>query len=185
MTRQGPSLKFWSSARVLAFAAIFALISSRASAEARHVMGPVFSTLIIAIALIGTITFAYSGATHAADQKSTHALDQQARTMKIRINLGDTIVMATLEDNEVSRDFFSLLPLSLTLRDYVATEKISELPRRLDTKGAPPGVDPSVGDIAYYAPWGNLAVFYKDAGYMLDTRAALLNWEGSIPTSNR
>ncbi len=25
--------------------------------------------------------------------------------------------------------------------------------------------DPSVGDIAYYAPWGNLAIFYKDFGY--------------------
>jgi hypothetical protein len=22
-----------------------------------------------------------------------------------------------------------------------------------------------VGDIAYYAPWGNLAIFYKDFGY--------------------
>ena len=26
-------------------------------------------------------------------------------------------------------------------------------------------MDPSVGDIAYYAPWGNLAIFYKDFGY--------------------
>ena len=85
--------------------------------------------------------------------------------MKIRLNLGDTIVTATLENSATSRDFFSLLPLSLTLRDYAATEKISELPRRLDTNGAPPGVDPTVGDIAYYAPWGNLAVFYKDSGY--------------------
>jgi hypothetical protein len=30
---------------------------------------------------------------------------------------------------------------------------------------APAGVDPARGDIAYYAPWGNLAIFYKDAGY--------------------
>ena len=22
-----------------------------------------------------------------------------------------------------------------------------------------------MGDITYYAPWGNLAIFYKDAGY--------------------
>jgi hypothetical protein len=29
----------------------------------------------------------------------------------------------------------------------------------------PPGSDPSIGDITYYAPWGNLAVFYKDFGY--------------------
>lgn len=86
-------------------------------------------------------------------------------TMKIRINVGDTAITATLDDNATTRDFLSLLPLSLTLTDYAATEKISDLPRRLSTKGAPPGTDPAVGDIAYYAPWGNLAVFYQDFGY--------------------
>jgi hypothetical protein len=28
-----------------------------------------------------------------------------------------------------------------------------------------PTFDPSIGDIAYYAPWGNLAIFHKDFGY--------------------
>ena len=27
------------------------------------------------------------------------------------------------------------------------------------------GVDPGVGDITYYAPWSNLAIFYRDFGY--------------------
>jgi hypothetical protein len=55
--------------------------------------------------------------------------------------------------------------LTLTLKDYAAAEKISDLPRRLSTKGAPAGIEPSIGDIAYYSPWGNLAIFYKDADY--------------------
>ena len=33
------------------------------------------------------------------------------------------------------------------------------------TEGAPAGTAASVGDIAYYAPWGNLAIYYKDAPY--------------------
>ncbi len=73
--------------------------------------------------------------------------------------------MATLEDTEAARDFAALLPLKLTLEDYNSTEKIADLPRKLSTDGAPAGVDPDVGDIAYYAPWGNLAVFYRDFGY--------------------
>jgi glucose/arabinose dehydrogenase len=89
----------------------------------------------------------------------------QESTMKIRIDIEGTPIMATLGDNETARDFASLLPLTLTLTDYAATEKISDLPRRLSTAGAPRGVDPSIGDIAYYAPWGNLAVFYRDFGY--------------------
>ena len=85
--------------------------------------------------------------------------------MKIRLDVDGTLIAATLDDNATARDFASLLPLALTLEDYAATEKISDLPRRLSTEGSPPGSDPDVGDIAYYAPWGNLAVFYRDFGY--------------------
>src|ERR671917_381132 len=85
--------------------------------------------------------------------------------MRIRIDIDGTVITATLEDSATARDFASLFPLTLTLRDYTATEKISDLPRRLSTQGAPLGFDPSIGDIAYYAPWGNLAIFCRDFGY--------------------
>ena len=86
--------------------------------------------------------------------------------MKIRFTIdGNELATATLRDNATARDFLALLPVTLTLEDYAATEKISYLPRKLSTDGAPAGSDPAVGDIAYYAPWGNLAIFYNDAGY--------------------
>lgn len=85
--------------------------------------------------------------------------------MKIRISIDGALVTATLADNATARDFASLLPLQLTLTDYASTEKIGDLPRRLSTDGAPPGVKPSVGDVTYYAPWGNLAIFYEDFGF--------------------
>jgi hypothetical protein len=85
--------------------------------------------------------------------------------MKIRMDIEGAVITATLDDNPTSRDFVSLLPLTLTLQDYAATEKISDPPRKLSTAGAPAGSDPSIGDISYYAPWGNLALFYRDSGY--------------------
>lgn len=85
--------------------------------------------------------------------------------MKIRMELKGRAITATLVDSETSRDFALLLPLTLTLRDYASTEKVSDLPRKLSTTGAPEGIDPEIGDITYYAPWGNLAIFYKDFGY--------------------
>jgi hypothetical protein len=91
--------------------------------------------------------------------------EAQGNRMKIRLNVGDTVLTATLIDSVTSRDFVSLLPITLTLKDYAGTEKISDLPKRLSTENAPSGSDPSVGDITYYAPWGNLAIFYKDFGY--------------------
>lgn len=83
----------------------------------------------------------------------------------IHIYLGNQTVVVQLEDSASARDFAALLPLTLTLEDYAATEKISMLARKLVTTGAPAGIDPEVGDFAYYAPWGNLAIFHKDFRY--------------------
>lgn len=108
--------------------------------------------------------------------------------MKIRIAIDDTFVTATLDSTEAARDFASLLPLAVTLEEYNSTEKIANLPRKLSTKGAPRGMDPDVGDIAYYAPWGNLALFYRDFGYSaglvklgsLDAGVEILRLPGSL-----
>lgn len=70
-----------------------------------------------------------------------------------------------LDDNKSSRDFAAMLPLEATLEDYASTEKISYLPRKLTSQGAPEGYTPREGDMAYYAPWGNLAIFHKDFTY--------------------
>ena len=85
--------------------------------------------------------------------------------MQIRMKTGAKTLTARLEDSKAARDFAALLPIELTLKDYASTEKIADLPRQLSTEGAPAGVDPEVGDIAYYAPWGNLAIYYRDFGY--------------------
>ncbi len=85
--------------------------------------------------------------------------------MKIRLLVEGASFAATLDEGAAARDFAALLPLALVLEDYEATEKIADLPRRLSTAGAPAGTAPSAGDIAYYSPWGNLALFYKDSGY--------------------
>ena len=108
--------------------------------------------------------------------------------MKIIIKVGDQVITATLIDSKTTQDFISLLPLTLTLEDYAGTEKISDLPKRLSTEGAPSGSDPSVGDITYYAPWGNLAIFYRDFGYAsglvilgkIDSRMEALDVPGPV-----
>jgi hypothetical protein len=85
--------------------------------------------------------------------------------MKIQIRADGQIATATLLDTAAARDFALLLPLSLTLTDYAAIEKISDLPRTLSTEGAPAGEQPAAGDIAYYSPWGNLAIFHQRFRY--------------------
>jgi len=81
--------------------------------------------------------------------------------MKIRLTVGEQVATATLYDNATARDFASLLPLSLTMTDYATIERISDLPRKLSTQGAPEGMAPVAGELTHYAPWGNLAIFIQ------------------------
>jgi hypothetical protein len=143
----------------------------------------------LAIALVGTIALACADANYATGPEAAQGTsDQQVRTMKIRMDVEGTVITATLVDSATSRDFVSLLPLTLILKDYARTEKISDLPRRLSTEGAPPGSDPSIGDITYYSPWGNLAMFYRDFGYStglvklgtIDSGVEVLNRPGAL-----
>jgi hypothetical protein len=87
--------------------------------------------------------------------------------MKIKLTVGEgkDVYTAILNDSKAASDFIELLPLTLTLEDYAGTEKISGLPKRLSTTGSPDGTEAVIGDITYYAPWGNLAIFYRDFGY--------------------
>lgn len=84
-------------------------------------------------------------------------MDQQAR-----VTLDGRPVEATLNNSPAARDFAELLPLTLDLEDFHSTERVADLPRKLDTDPAPEPAAATVGDIAYYAPWGNLALFYQD-----------------------
>ncbi|SFO16245.1 Cyclophilin-like [Cohaesibacter marisflavi] len=80
---------------------------------------------------------------------------------KILITVGAETVTAVLDDTPSGRDFAAMMPLELSLSDYSRTEKVADLPGKLSTDGAPRSYAASIGDITYYAPWGNLAIFYK------------------------
>lgn len=84
--------------------------------------------------------------------------------IKLTVNENEE-VFVSLDDNQASRDFLEMLPLTLTFEDFNSTEKIATLPNELSTEGQPSGYTPEIGDFAYYAPWGNISVFYKDFRY--------------------
>lgn len=147
------------------------------------------AVLVTAMAVSHTAQGANASTASNARAKSQSEMpDQKMSAMKIRMMVNGKAITATLADNPTARDFFSLLPMTLALDDYAATEKISYLPRKLARDGAPAGIDPSAGDIAYYAPWGNLAIFYRDFRYSegliklgrIDSGAQALNVSGSI-----
>lgn len=82
--------------------------------------------------------------------------------LSLKMTVGGQTITATMEDNAAARDLMSRLPLEVTLTDYNRTEKIFYPDPALDIEGVTRGCAPVPGDITIYAPWGNVAIFYKE-----------------------
>jgi hypothetical protein len=142
-------------------------------------------TTVVSLAFGADMSPTVSPALRMATEKSRQT---KVKIMKILITVEGRPIRATLAENTTARDFAALLPLTVILEDYSRTEKIYYLSKKLSTAGAPSGIDPAVGDITYYSPWGNLAIFYKDFGYSsgliklgrIESGGESLNVSGSV-----
>ncbi|MET7465685.1 cyclophilin-like fold protein [Nonomuraea sp. NPDC005501] len=83
--------------------------------------------------------------------------------MRIRLTAGEIVLTATLDDNATARDFASLLPLTLQMDDLLTREKYGHLPRSL-TAGGKPQFGYESGNIAYWSPGPDIALFYAHDG---------------------
>jgi hypothetical protein len=116
-------------------------------------------------ALLTLVACAFVPNVNADVRSKEAAVSKMQKGYKIQIELDGVVIFATLDDSPTVRDFITRLPLIVALKDYASTEKIGYLPDKLTTQNAPPGSTPVVGDISYYAPWGNLAIYYKNFAY--------------------
>jgi hypothetical protein len=101
-----------------------------------------------------------------ATPESTSSVEQSDggnTNMRIRFRIGDAEATATLRDNESARDFASLLPLTVDMRDLFGSEKPGPLPRAL-AEGGEHQFTYQVGDVAYWPPAHDIALFYADDG---------------------
>ena len=92
------------------------------------------------------------------------APSQDETSMKIRIEFNGASMTATLDDNPSARDFASMLPLDLTTTITRPMRKSLTCRKLTEEDGGPFGNE-APGDLAYYAPWGNLAFFYGSYRY--------------------
>lgn len=84
---------------------------------------------------------------------------------KVFLKFNGKKLAVRLNDSATARDFVSMLPMTIEFKDYKNAEKIAYPGRKLSMEGAPAGSEPAVGDVTYYDPWGNFAIFYKKHGF--------------------
>jgi hypothetical protein len=105
---------------------------------------------------LGLTTYGAAAETSATAAATATTAATQTGT-KIRIRIGRRTLTATLARNATARDFLSLLPLSLRMRDFLAQEKTALLPRAL-ARGGTPRYTFSAGDIGLWPPGPDVVV---------------------------
>ena len=70
-------------------------------------------------------------------------------------------VVYELNDSPAASSLLEQLPLTIEVENYSTNEKIFYPPRELDTDNTPTASG-GAGTLAYYAPWGDVVMFYGD-----------------------
>lgn len=87
---------------------------------------------------------------------------EQAQTARqIQVQSDGGTVVYQLNDSAAADALLAQLPLTVEVEDYSTNEKIFYPPQALDTADAPPA-EGGTGTLAYYAPWGDVVMFYGD-----------------------
>ncbi len=84
-----------------------------------------------------------------------------AAARQLQVQCGTATVVYALNDSAAADALCRQLPLTLTVEDYSTNEKIFYPPQALETSGTPVA-EGGAGVLAYYAPWGDVVMFYGD-----------------------
>ncbi len=96
------------------------------------------------------------------EKKGTRASEDQT-TMKINVIANGKTTMFQLNGSTAARELVDQLPLRIPVENYGNNEKIFYPPKKLGTADTPQA-DARAGTLAYYAPWGDVVMFYKNFG---------------------
>ncbi|MDO5116670.1 MAG: cyclophilin-like fold protein [Synergistaceae bacterium] len=88
----------------------------------------------------------------------------EAAPRRIRLSFDGREALVELYDNATAESLEKMLPLTLDFEDFAGEEKIAYTPEKLSTAGMPESYAPKAGEMTVYAPWGNIAIFYKEHG---------------------
>ena len=86
-------------------------------------------------------------------------LSKSGTPMRINVKANGKTVVFELNDSQAARDLYAQLPLRIKVENYGSNEKIFYPPKKLRTAETPKA-DAQAGTLAYYAPWGDVVMFY-------------------------
>jgi len=96
-------------------------------------------------------------------EKNEPNSSEDQTTMKINVKANGNTTVFELNNSPAAKELYAQLPLSITVENYSSNEKIFYPPKKLNTTDTPQA-DAQAGTLAYYAPWGDVVMFYGSFG---------------------
>lgn len=126
--------------------------------------------ILTAAATCAVVLAAVVTTAHVADHDEPQPKGVQSETSGTRVSItdDDNTLVAVLNDSPTAQDFLTRLPATIDLETYSDSAKIGYPSRKLTDDGAPKGFEPAPGDFTYYAPYGDIALFFDDSSYEED-----------------
>ena len=87
---------------------------------------------------------------------------KEETSMKMTVKSGDTTVVFELNNSPAAQSLAAQLPLTIEVQPFSANEQTFYPPVALNTVGTPAITGARAGTLAYYAPWGDVVMFYED-----------------------
>jgi hypothetical protein len=83
--------------------------------------------------------------------------------MKISVISNGNKTIFSLNGSQASKELYAQLPLTVEVENFGNNEKIFYPPEKLSISNTP-NANAKNGSLSYYAPWGDVVMFYKDFG---------------------
>jgi hypothetical protein len=122
-------------------------------------------TLLAQLVVEGAVDFEVARTVQNSLGTNSGQTNNEMTDVRIKLTFDNEEFIVKMYDNPTSRDFLTRLPLKLTFKEFGGFEKLTILKEALSTENAPPGEEPKVGDLGYYAPWKDVNMYYADWSY--------------------
>ena len=89
---------------------------------------------------------------------------EDGKNMQMTVTANGNEIVFELNGSGAAKALLAQLPLAVEVEDYGGKEKIFYPPKKLETGDTPLARGVRPGTLAYYAPWGDVVMFYDSFG---------------------
>ena len=139
---------------------VFMLYEDFYAGDEMHRLGVALSGLDNIEGMSGEITIQTVKEENLAVEKVT---ENESSVKQIKVTANGNTIIYELNESPAAKDLYNQLPLTIEVQNYSTDEKIYYPPKELNTSDTPLA-DSEAGSLAYYAPWGDVVMFYRDFG---------------------